>query len=247
MPQDPRRAEWFRYYSGKRIYHQWFQVHLLRDLDVTRVLEVGPGLGLVTAMLGNAGFAVTTLDLTPAPDEDRRVGRIAAPANAIPTPDRLSQRGRQLPLPVPVPILAEVQSGLRTVSGERLAGFDCILCCETLEHLYWHEVDGVLAKFRHSGARHVVLSVPYEGLQLDIRLYLNRFKAAQSVAFRKLRFLRSFRFDAVADPQCHKWEVGYRGTSLRALERKLKGAGFRIRRRDFTSPCRSVFFVLDNP
>lgn len=215
MPQDPRRAEWFRYYSGKRIYHQWFQVHLLRDLDVTRVLEVGPGLGLVTAMLGNAGFAVRTLDLTPAPDEDRRVGRIEA--------------------------------DLRTVSGERLAGFDCILCCETLEHLYWHEVDGVLAKFRHSGARHVVLSVPYEGLQLDIRLYLNRFKAAQSVAFRKLRFLRSFRFDAVADPQCHKWEVGYRGTSLRALERKLKGAGFRICRRDFTSPCRSVFFVLDNP
>ena len=40
---DPaaRRAEWFRYYSEKRITHQWFQVHLLQDLpEVRSVLEV---------------------------------------------------------------------------------------------------------------------------------------------------------------------------------------------------------------
>ena len=32
--EDPagRRAEWFRYYSEKRIGHQWFQVHLLQGL-----------------------------------------------------------------------------------------------------------------------------------------------------------------------------------------------------------------------
>ena len=65
---DPtaRRAEWFRYYSEKRITHQWFQVHLLKELpDVKSVLEIGPGLGLVSAMLHNAGFAVTTLDRLP--------------------------------------------------------------------------------------------------------------------------------------------------------------------------------------
>ena len=207
------RQEWFRYYSGKRITHQWFQVHLLKDLPIERVLEIGPGLGLVTAMLRHAGFTVTTLDRLAPLD-----GGAGGPF---------------------------IEADLREVPVDRLAGFDAILCCETLEHLPWHAVDGVFAKFRDSGVRYVVISVPYGGLQLDLRLYLNPFKAAQSFAFRKLKFLTRFREDD-ADPHGHKWEVGYRGTGLSALEAKLRAAGFAIRTRDFTSPTRSVFFVLEN-
>ena len=85
----------------------------------------------------------------------------------------------------------------------------------------------------------------YEGLQVDSRLYFNRFKAAEYLAFRKLKFLTRFRADD-ADPHGHKWEVGYRGTGLKALEAKLRAAGFAIRKRDYTSPTRSVFFVLEN-
>jgi len=64
---DPaaRRAEWFRYYSDKRTGQQWFQVHLLQGLAVQQVLEVGPNLGPVWALLANAGFAVTTMDTLP--------------------------------------------------------------------------------------------------------------------------------------------------------------------------------------
>ncbi len=62
-----RRAEWHQYYSEKRIGHQWLQVHMLAGLDVNRILEVGPYLGLVTAMLDNGGYDVTTLDLFPPP------------------------------------------------------------------------------------------------------------------------------------------------------------------------------------
>ena len=58
-------TEWHRYYSAKRISQQWFQVHLLKDLPGRRVLEVGPYLGLVTAMLDNAGYDVTTFDILP--------------------------------------------------------------------------------------------------------------------------------------------------------------------------------------
>lgn len=216
LAADPheRRHEWFRYYSEKRIVHQWLQVHLLAGLEVERVLEIGPGLGLVSAMLANAGFTVTTLDIAPTPHQRAEINHI--------------------------------QADLRTLDAADLSDFDAIVCCETLEHLAWEEVDRALGVFRDSGARYVVMSVPYQGVQIDWRLYLNRFVWRHSFAFKKLKFLKTFHFDAAGDPWCHKWEVGYRGTSVMALEAKLVGAGFAIRERAFSSPCRSVFYLLAN-
>ena len=190
-----RRREWFRYYSEKRIAHQWLQMHLLAGLEVERVLEIGPGLGLVSAMLANAGFTVTTLDIAPAPHQSAGIGHIRA--------------------------------DLRRISAAEIAGFDAIVCCETLEHLPWDEVDRALGVFRDSGARHVVISVPYQGFQIDWRLYLNRFLWRQGFAFKKLKFLKTFRFDAAADPWCHKWEVGYRGTGRQGARSQARGRRLR--------------------
>lgn len=214
---DPaaRRAEWFRYYSEKRITHQWFQVHLLKDLpDVRTVLEVGPGLGLVSAMLHNAGYSVTTLD--------------------------------RLPPQYAHPDIQVLQAELTDVESGKLGGFDCILCCETLEHLYWHDVDGILKKFRDSGVPWLIISVPYQGFQVEVRAYVNRLTVRQMFSLKSLKFLKTFKFDAKADPYGHKWEVGYRGHGLGALEAKLTEAGLKIHRREFTSPTRSVLFVLQN-
>ena len=205
-----RRREWFRYYSEKRIGHQWLQAHLLKDLAVERVLEVGPGLGLVSAMLHNAGFQVTTLDVVP------------------------SQ--------YPHPEIAHIEADLRGLEAERIAGFDAILCCETLEHLPWEAVDGVLACFRRAEPRQLVISVPYMAAQLDLRLYLNRVAARQWFSLRWPRAHRRYPADPHGDPWGHKWEVGYRGTGLKALEAKLTATGWRVRRRAFSSPCRSVFY-----
>src|SRR4051794_41859477 len=59
------RAEWSQYYSRKRILHQWTQVDLLNTVPCRRVLEIGPAMGLVTAMMSNAGYDVETLDIEP--------------------------------------------------------------------------------------------------------------------------------------------------------------------------------------
>jgi len=204
-----RQAEWFRYYSEKRIAHQWLQVRLLQGLPVKTVLEVGPGLGLVSAMLDHAGYPVTTLDRLPAQYHNARI--------------------------------AHIEADLAAVAAERLAGFDAILCCETLEHFAWAEVDRLLAKFRKAAPGYLVLSVPYMGAQLDLRLSLNCRRARRALSLKLFRGLRRFRPDA--DPLGHKWEVGYRGTGLSAWEAKLAAAGFRPRRREFTGQTRSVFHV----
>lgn len=208
---DARRAEWYRYYSEKRIGHQWFQVRLLDGLAVERVLEIGPNLGLVTALLDNAGYAVTTYDFFP------------------------SQW--------PQPHIAHRRGNLLEATAADFEGFDAILCCETLEHLPWPRFRDQLALFREAAPRHLVISMPYVGLQLDWRIFASLHGLRSSFSFKKLKSFRRFTPDS--DPWGHKWEVGYRGTGLREVEAGIADAGWRIRRRDFTSPTRSVFYLLD--
>ena len=57
------RTAWRTYYTEKRVGQQWKQLDLLSALPVRRVLEVGPHLGFVTALLHNMGYEVTTLDI----------------------------------------------------------------------------------------------------------------------------------------------------------------------------------------
>lgn len=209
MPREKQPSDW-SYYSKKRILHQWTQVALLRALNVSRVIEVGPALGLVTAMLRNAGMTVTTLDFS----------------------DRCFS----------FPETRHIQKNLLDVTAADLAGHDAILCCETLEHISWERLPGVLAAFRESGARHVVISVPYMGFQMTWEMYLNRHIFRNYFSLKKLMFLRRFR----PEPEFgHQWEVGYRGRSLKAWEGVLTAAGFRILKRDFTSQTRTVFHVLE--
>ncbi len=48
-----------------------------------------------------------------------------------------------------------------------------------------------------------MISVPYQGFQIDWRLYLNRFLVRQRFAFRKLNFLKTFRSLDPTDSWAH--------------------------------------------
>lgn len=210
---EARRA-WHAYYTEKRIVHQWLQVHLLQDLPVQRVLEIGPYFGLVTAMLANAGYEVTTLDI-----ENRSPG---------------------------IGAREHIQGDVRNLGAVALPPVDAMLCCETLEHIAWPEVDGVLAGMAGTGIPWLILSVPYEGTQIGFSFYANRFTARRRSFIRKLRFLKRFRPAAMDEWEPHKWEIGYAGHSLPAFKSKLADNGWRPERQDFTDGCRSVFLVCRN-
>lgn len=208
------RTAWHRYYSEKRITHQWLQVDLLKHLPVQRVLEIGPYFGLVTAMLASAGYRVTTLDIEA---QSQGIG---------------SER--------------HIQTDIRDVDAAAIQGFDAILCCETLEHIDWQKLDSVLERLAAAGAPWLILSVPYEGLQFAFEFYVNRLRWRRRSHFRKFRFLKRFFVRSETEWEAHKWEIGYRGHSLKALVRKLERAGFQIAEREFTSGCRSVFLICRN-
>jgi hypothetical protein len=139
------------------------------------------------------------------------------------------------------PDVPHLEKDICDLCPEEIAGHDAILCCETLEHIAWDGVETVLSVFRRSGARCLIVSVPYMGFQVALDVYLNRTTIRQNFSMKKLMFLRSF----VAEPPGgHQWEIGYRGYPLAIWEKRLMDCGWTIARRDFTAHCRSVFHLL---
>ena len=203
------RDEWITYYSQKRILHQWMQLSLLSRVPCRRVLEVGPAMGLVTALLTNSGYDVTTLDRA----------------------EKSFHR----------PKVPHLHHDVTALTGAEIAGFDAILCCETLEHLDWPLVGGVLAAFRASGAPHLIVSVPYMAFQMTADFYFNRKTVRHYFSLKKLLWRREFRREP---PGGHQWEVGYKGFPLRSWEGRLRDSGWAILAREFTAHTRSVFHLL---
>ncbi len=139
-----------------------------------------------------------------------------------------------------------IRSDILEVDPDTVQGFDAILYCETLKHILWKKLDSLLARLADALAPWLVLSVPCEGFQFAFELYFNRQRWRRRNHFRKLHFLPRFKIKHDTEWEAHKWEIGYRGRSLKAFVEKLEKAGFRIERREFTSGCRSVFLVCHN-
>lgn len=215
IEKEHRKHEWARYYSPKRVHEQLLQVQILKGCRIDTVLEIGPYYGLVTAMLDNAGYEVTTLDMI-----ERSFERPARP---------------------------HIVMDLTRIDRDKIRGFDCVMCCATLEHIHYEEATEALRAFREVGTRYAAIAVPYMGFQLFFRLYLNRYTVQEHFSLKKFRGLRTYRFDAVADPYGHKWEIGFRGRSLKRYEKNLTDLGWRIVRREFSYPSFSVFHLLENP
>jgi SAM-dependent methyltransferase len=135
-----------------------------------------------------------------------------------------------------------IEADVTALSGADIAGYDAILCCETLEHVDWDAVPGVLAALRGSGAKHLIVSVPYHGFQITFDLYLNARALRHYFSMKKLLSRRDF---AREPPGGHQWEIGYKGFPLQRWEARLGECGWRIARREFTAHTRSVFHLLE--
>jgi hypothetical protein len=133
------------------------------------------------------------------------------------------------------------QKDICELRAAEIAGYDAILCCETLEHIEWEKVGSVLSMFRHCGAKYLIVSVPYMAFQIFLELYANSSTFRQYFSMKKLRWRKDFTAEPAGG---HQWEVGYKGYPLPRWESRLKDSGWSIMRREFTEHCRSVFHVL---
>ncbi|MFN5609654.1 MAG: class I SAM-dependent methyltransferase [Holosporales bacterium] len=251
MLTSQQRQRWHSYYTRKRMRHQHYQLYLLdrfifqKNININKILEIGPAFGAVTAMLKGADYDVTTLDIVPQ--------MFTFPQN-----------------------ISHIQADLRHVHPEDIKGFDAIICCETLEHIDYSDVPSVLKKFRASGARYLITSVPYMGFQLAFDFYINSYAIKQFFCLKKFNTnteskqvtnqgqkspensqnndpknalnkieISNFKKFKKEPEGEHQWEVGYKETPLKLWEKTLADAGWSIVVRDFTVHTRSVFHILE--
>src|ERR1700740_3256146 len=145
------------------------------------------------------------------------------------------------PRAFPRPDVPHHQKNLRNLQSHEIAGYDAILCCETLEHIEWERVGAVLATLHESGAKYLIVSVPYMGFQVFIEIYANSNTLRQYFSMKKLLWRKHFQPEPAGG---HQWEVGYKGYPLDLWEKRLNDSRWSIVRRDFTEHCRSVFHLL---
>jgi hypothetical protein len=147
----------------------------------------------------------------------------------------------RMPRAFDYPDVPHHEKDISDLRADEIAGYDAILCCETLEHIEWERVGSVLSTFRNSGAKYLIVSVPYMAFQMFLEVYLNRNTFRQHFSMKKLLWRKDFRPEPSGG---HQWEVGYRGFPLRVWESRLTESGWSILTRDFTEHCRSVFHLL---
>src|SRR5262249_6762527 len=113
------------------------------------------------------------------------------------------------------PDVPHAQIDICQLRAGEIAGYDAILCCETLEHIEWERVGSVLSTFRDSGARYLITSVPYMAFQVFLEIYFNSSMFRQYFSMKKLLWRRKF---PAEPPGGHQWEIGYKGYPLRLWE-----------------------------
>ena len=67
----------------------------------------------------------------------------------------------------PRPNTNNIRCDLIEVDAKTLSGQDVIICCETLEHLPWDQVQMVLAKIFAAQPKYLIIFMPYMGFQID--------------------------------------------------------------------------------
>jgi len=207
-----RKGEFFRYYSHKRIQHQLKQLEMLKDVPGIRLTEIGSYLGFATALFQAAGFQVQTIDAAPV----GILGEI--------TPEN------------------HISKNILDITSGDLEGQEVVVCCETLEHLHFSDVDDILGKLQAAKVEWLLISVPYRCLSIDARLIVNPF----SSMFKWIMKLPTKAFQAFKpdpEPHGHKWELGYKGHALDKLTSALDQAGFRVEKQDYVGSVQSVFML----
>lgn len=106
--------------------------------------------------------------------------------------------------------------------------FDVVACCEVLEHLPFSEFVPALVELRRVARRRLVLSVPDVSHSVEASLLLPKL-GQRHVAISLGVLARPWPTDRTGREN-HYWEIGFRGTPLSVVKRRIRDAGWHIER-----------------
>ncbi|EKD64429.1 MAG: methyltransferase type 11 [uncultured bacterium] len=93
--------------------------------------------------------------------------------------------------------------------------FDCVICCEVLEHVKYTDMEKSLKNISKV-SKYAIISVPHVSLSLSLSLKFVYFKALKYLFSVDLGF-REHKFKGQ-----HFWEIGYKGYSYDRFKKSLR-------------------------
>lgn len=101
--------------------------------------------------------------------------------------------------------------------------FDCISCCEVLEHLQYSEFTKALKEIKRISKKYLILSLPDVTTAYHIYIELPRIKPIKKLINHPFHRPVEHVFDGE-----HYWEIGRKGYALKRIESDIINSGFYI-------------------
>jgi ubiquinone/menaquinone biosynthesis C-methylase UbiE len=137
-------------------------------------------------------------------------------------------------------LLPDVIGDMRRMPFSDLS-FDCMLCCQVLEHIPFGEVRSVLKEFHRITRRFLIISLPHK--RKHIKLEIDTPLTGRRVSILKYPFMKKMPGKSF-DAGDHCWEIN-RGVSYRQVKRVL--SELFVIGKSFLNEmnCTHRFFVLE--
>ena len=127
-------------------------------------------------------------------------------------------------------------------SFENVQEFDCVVCFETFEHIYYRHFIGILKRLKESGIETIIMSMPYHNLPVffaDTRLVYWRISFNIRIPKFLCQYVRKLSTH-------HKWEINYLDFSLDKIRSDIAETGYRITKEKDNACGNHHFFVLES-
>jgi ubiquinone/menaquinone biosynthesis C-methylase UbiE len=104
--------------------------------------------------------------------------------------------------------------------------FDCVICCQVLEHLPFDKFDTALKELKRVSKKHIVLSLPDKSRSISIKIDKKRMPFVKKIELQfSLPSLRGFKHEFLGE---HYWEIGARNYLLKKVNKAIIESGFKI-------------------
>ncbi|MBN1457439.1 MAG: class I SAM-dependent methyltransferase [Sedimentisphaerales bacterium] len=107
--------------------------------------------------------------------------------------------------------------------------FDVTMCCQVLEHLPFDSFQNALEEIWRVTKNRLVLSVPNRGLYFGFRAKVPLLKFGFSISLPRFPLMFLSYPEEKAKLNGHCWEIGYKGTSMATVKKRILDAGWMIK------------------
>ena len=115
--------------------------------------------------------------------------------------------------------------------------YDCVLCCEVLEHLPLKDLDKALGRIQLHTATYAIISVPNYCAKIAFTIQIMNF--LKTIRFNIPAFFTKPKFTGE-----HYWGLGQWGISKREFRKRLRKAGFKIIKEKYPSIFNGCYFFV---